>query len=641
MSEQIGRVLDGRYRLVAPIGTGASATVYLADDVRLRRRVAVKILHPQLAGDEQFLRRFQAEAQAAAALNDPHIMAVYDWGRDEVPYLVTEYLGGGSLRGVLDSGERLSLSQALLVGLQATRGLEYAHSRGFVHRDIKPANLLFGDDERLRIADFGLARALAEAGWTEPGTMVGTVRYASPEQAKGAQLDPKSDVYSLGLTLIEAVSGEVPFTADTALATLMARVDNQVELDREQFGPLRQVLERACRPDPADRPDAGELAVSFMAAAESLPRPAPIPLAGALAAGGAEVADELDLTNVAPVLDDDDDAFAVVGAAAGRPASDGEAPLSKRQQRKAAKAAARAGRRRRRWPWVVAALVVVAVAAAATVWALDTFKTPTYPVEDFTGAYEDDVRSLVAEYGWNVVVNPDRETGSEVGTVLRQSPEPGTLLEEGADSVLTIWVSIGNELVELPVGLEGAHRDEVVQRLADVNLGVGAERPEPHEEIPVGHVIRVDHADVLAEHDTVDLVVSSGPMPRLVPEVPVETTYEEMASRLEALQLVAERGEEASRTIPEGFVIRLDPATGTEVPRDSTVRVIVSTGLPMVEVPDVSGLTEASASQRLVDAGLEVGSRDGPARRLVRATDPPAGRMVREGTVVNIITRDR
>src|SRR5437870_2075467 len=189
--DQVGRVLGGRYRLIAPVGTGASATVFMADDVQLQRRVAVKILHPSLAEDAAFLKRFRAEAQAAAALSHPNVMAVYDWGHDgesstSTPYLVLEYLAGGSLRSMLDRGRQLSPSQALLVGLEAARGLDYAHRRGFVHRDIKPANLLFGQDRRLRIADFGLARAIAEAAWTEPdGVVLGTARYASPEQAPG------------------------------------------------------------------------------------------------------------------------------------------------------------------------------------------------------------------------------------------------------------------------------------------------------------------------------------------------------------------------------------------------------------------------------------------------------------------------
>ncbi|MPY95895.1 MAG: protein kinase, partial [Acidimicrobiia bacterium] len=230
VSEHVGRVLGGRYRLLSPVGIGASAQVFLAEDVQLRRRVAVKVLHPALADDPVFQRRFQAEAQAAAALNHPNIVAVYDWGSDDLPFLVTEYLDGGNLRTVLAQPEPMSVSQALVVGLDAARGLHFAHSRGFVHRDVKPANLLFGGDRRLRVADFGLARALAEAAWTEPeGVVLGTARYASPEQAAGEALDGRSDVYSLALVLVECVTGRVPHLADTAVGTLRGRVGRAVE----------------------------------------------------------------------------------------------------------------------------------------------------------------------------------------------------------------------------------------------------------------------------------------------------------------------------------------------------------------------------------------------------------------------------
>ncbi|HEX9259569.1 MAG TPA: PASTA domain-containing protein, partial [Acidimicrobiales bacterium] len=282
-SDQVGRVLGGRYRLLAPVGAGASAAVYLADDVQLQRRVAVKLLHASLAGDPAFAKRFRAEAQAAAALNHPNVLAVYDWGEESgIAYLVTEFLGGGSLRSVLDRGRTLSPSQALVVGLEACKGLNYAHRRGLVHRDIKPANLLFGEDGRLRIADFGLARAIAEAAWTEPaGVVLGTARYASPEQATGKAVDGKTDVYSLALTLVEAVTGEVPFAADTTVATLMNRVDKLLPVSAE-MGALAPVLERAGRPDPAERFSAAELGKALHEAASRLPRPQPLPLVATL-----------------------------------------------------------------------------------------------------------------------------------------------------------------------------------------------------------------------------------------------------------------------------------------------------------------------------------------------------------------------
>ncbi|QGG94630.1 protein kinase domain-containing protein [Actinomarinicola tropica] len=665
MSDLIGRVLDGRYRLVAPIGTGASGRVFLADDVRLRRRVAVKVLHPSLADDESFLRRFQAEAHAAAALNHPHVMAVYDWGRDDVPYLVTEYLGGGSLRAMLDKGRRLTVSQALLVGLEATRGLDYAHRRGFVHRDVKPANILFGDDQRLRIADFGLARALAEAGWTEPsGAVLGTARYASPEQARGEMVDGKADVYALGLTLIEAVSGQVPFAADTTIATLMARVDKEVELD-DSFGPLRPVLERACRPDAAERPDAGALAVAFMAAAEKLPRPETLPLVGAVEGDvvGADPSDatihgaEPDPTLASPVVNvpapDPTTAVAVPADAlsprARRKAARAEAKAAKKASKEAATlAAAEAdeGRRRRRWPWVLVALLVAAVVGVGTAVAVRNLTEPTlYPVDDYVGALADDVEEIVAEYGWTVERELERRTGVPVGTILEQDPAPDTELEEGAESVLRLVVAEGNELTDVPADLVGAPREQVEAALAEAGLAVGEVTEDWSEDVPAGHVIEVRIPEdqlvegQLPEETAIGLLVSAGPIPRTLPGVAEGASYDSVAADLEADGLVPERVTEASETVPEGAVIRTEPGEGEQVPRGSTVRVIVSSGLPFVTVPDVAGMDEDEAIERLEDAGLTVGTRVGPPRRSVLVTDPPAGESVRQGTEVTIYTR--
>ncbi len=290
LTSETGRVLGGRYRLVAPVGVGTSSRVFLAVDTQLRRRVAVKLLHEALAEDEAFLRRFRAEARAASALSHPNILAVFDWGEDRsgdfvVPYLVTEYLGGGSLRDILDRSAPLTPSQALVVGLDAARALAHAHKRGLVHRDVKPANLLFDEDGRLRLADFGLARALAEASWTEPsGIAAGTARYSSPEQALGRRLDGRSDVYSLALVLVECATGSVPFAGETTAATLTLRTQGDLELGPE-LGGLRSVLERAGRLDPDERPEAAEFEIGLMAAAEELERPAPLPVVPTLGDG--------------------------------------------------------------------------------------------------------------------------------------------------------------------------------------------------------------------------------------------------------------------------------------------------------------------------------------------------------------------
>ena len=277
--EQVGRVIGGRYRLLAVVGAGASAQVFAADDARLGRRVAVKLLHPALAGDATFLRKFQAEARLAASLNHRNVLHVYDWGdEDGMPYLVLEYLGGGSLRSLLDAGRLLSPQQAATIGAEAANGLAYAHRRGLVHRDIKPANLLFDDDGRLLVADFGLARALAEAAITEPiGTVMGTARYASPEQVEGRPVDDRTDVYSLALTLYESVTGRVPFAGDTTVATLMARVGAVLPPARE-LGPLAPVLAQAAISEPLARLDAAGLATELEMLLQELEPPEPLPL---------------------------------------------------------------------------------------------------------------------------------------------------------------------------------------------------------------------------------------------------------------------------------------------------------------------------------------------------------------------------
>ncbi|MEY2459807.1 MAG: eukaryotic-like serine/threonine-protein kinase, partial [Acidimicrobiaceae bacterium] len=459
MTDQIGRVLSGRYRLIAPVGSGASALVYLADDTRLRRRVAVKLLHQALAEDEAFLRRFRAEAQAAAALNHPHVLAVYDWGDDErEPYLITEYLGGGSLRAMLDAGRRLTPSQTLMIGLEAARGLEYAHTRGFVHRDIKPANLLFGEEGRLRIGDFGLARALAEAAWTEPaGAMLGTARYACPEQARGEAADGKGDVYSLALVLIEAVTGRVPFAADTTIATLMARVDTPVEVSAE-LGPLRRVLERAGRPDPAERPDAGEFALGLLAASEELPRPEALPLAGATAGAGDITIVDHDPTQLPPVRTGEP-AFAT-GAAPPPP----PAPTP---------------RGRRRWPIVVAAIAAVLVLTASAAFAWKTLVVPSHKVPQLIGLSEQQATSAIQAKHWQLRRIDGRKDGAKKGEVIAQDPAEGKSLDE--KKTVSITVSLGHTLVNVPPDLGGKRLDEATAALTQAGLVVGTQTKQNDE----------------------------------------------------------------------------------------------------------------------------------------------------------------
>ena len=637
MTDQIGRVLSGRYRIIAPLGTGTSAQVYLADDVRLRRRVAVKLLHAALAEDESFLRRFRAEAQAAAALSHPNIVAVYDWGDDDgTPYIVTEYLSGGSLRSVLDDGGRLTPSQVLLVGLEATRALDYAHRRGFVHRDVKPANLLFGEEGRLRVADFGLARALAEAAWTEPqGAVLGTARYASPEQAQGEPVDGRADVYSLGLVLIEAVTGSVPFTADTTIATLMARIGKPVPVP-DELGPLQKPLQRAGQPLPADRPDAGELAIALMACAEDLPRPEPLTLRSA--------ATVVDLTAVPEA-----DATMHGGSAhaPSRVAEPGDATVVNVPIMPSPSAPwvledeldADDPPRRRRWPVVVVTVVLASLLGIAAAWAVLEARAPRYEVPVLVGNTEAAARAAVDGYGWEIDRQTDRKDDSEPGTVLRTDPDAGDQLKKG--DTLVIYVSLGNELAPVPADLVGKTIEDATAALVAAGGFVPKVTPAHDEQKAAGIVLAVnpESSGDQPKGSEITLTVSDGPEPRTVPSGLAGGTYDQAAAALAGVQLGATKVEEFSDIVEPGKVIELRPGEGEPAARDSKVEVVVSKGPDTVTVPKINGTDLNGAIAKLEAAGLTVGEVFGPAQGKPFITDPPAGSKVKRGTTVDIYLR--
>jgi len=605
----VGRILGGRYRLLASIGAGASARVYLADDITLRRRVAVKVLHAGLADDPQFQRRFRAEAQSAASLNNPHVLGVFDWGNDGVPFLVTEYLGGGSLRSMLDADHRLSISQALLVGLEAARGLDYAHDRDLVHRDIKPANLLFDEDGRLRIADFGLARAIAEAGWTnESGSMVGTARYAAPEQARGERVGPAADVYALALSINEAVCGEVPFTSDTVVGTLMARAETPFE-PHVDTGPLQPVLRRAGALDPDDRPSAGELVASFLATASDLARPAPLPLVSPTTAA------------VAPSLDPTQHGTLHVVSA----------PPSASPVEETTPA--------RRWPWAILLALIVGLGAAAGLAAWQGGVETPDTVPDVAGASRPDAIAALAEFGWELDFSDTRAPGTELDEIVRTDPAAGTELAEGEPLVL--YVSLGEPLVAVPdvVGLAvGEARD----RLTEAGLGVGDIREVPDEAVAVGLVVDAvapARAAELEPGTTVDLVVSAGPEDRVVPAVPDSGLAADAVAALVDLRLTTREVTEFSETVPAGQIVRFEPTPGAFVPVGTEVVIVVSDGPAPRAVPPVIGLDVDEATVILEDAGFVVIGVQGSPALPVLATDPPAGEVHAKGTEIVIATR--
>ncbi len=573
-----GRVLAGRYLLHGAIGTGASGRVYLADDQRLRRKVAVKVLHAALSDDAAFLRRFRAEAQLAASLRHSNIVTVYDWGEDEVPFMVLELLEGGSLRSMLDQGTLLTIAQAARVGRDVASALEYAHARDVLHRDIKPANLLFDEHGVVRVADFGLARALAEASWTEPaGGMLGTARYASPEQATGVQLDARSDLYSLALVLVESVTGRVPFASDTALGMLTARTQRPL-IAPDELGPLAAVVDRAGRLKPDERyPDAGTMRQALTDVGDVLSPPSPLVLAGML-----DHADPHPTSVAAPAPPPlfDQDAAELLRSPTPEPARE---KLSSRDKIRAPRPMGQ----RRLVPWVVAVVMLAVVALAASAFARVSGAS-TISVPGLVGRTREEAGVLAKEHRltvvWRSEASPD-----PAGVVIDQSPDPG---EWTSARQVRAVVSTGPANVKVPE-IKGKSWAAVKKALLDAGFVVPTPVQQYNTVFPRGAVMKVTPpaGTEIAPDATVNVVVSLGHAPVNVPDV-TKISYPNAVGALTALQFKVKKGQDVlSNDIPKGQVAYTIPRAGRPAVFGSTVVVRVSRGPIMVTVPNLLGLT--------------------------------------------------
>ncbi len=670
--------LGDRYELVSTIGSGASAEVYHATDLRLNRGVAVKQLRSDLSQDRRFQKLFRAEAHLAAQLSHPHIVTVFDWsddadGVDGGAYIVTELLGGGTLRDILDNGGPFTESQAAFVGLQAAQGLAFAHEQGLVHRDIKPANLLFGVDGRVRIADFGIARAVVEAAWTEPeGVLIGTARYAAPEQAVVASVDSQADVYSLALCLYECLTGEVPLVRDSALGTMQLRQTESVPAD-SALGALTNAILGAGQADPNKRWHAADLLGELLVVCQTMPDPEPLALidltdhrptpdANVRFNTGGDVIIVGDDGSSDIALPSDDPSFeegrgesgyadtAVSGSGARHdPGYDTDAPFDQQivsddDQPK-----------QRRWGRRLAALslLILAGGAAAGGWYYSTLQNPTevislgiptFEVEDFTitGSSLDEIKAQAAEQGLTVVLTEQYQDGTEAGDILSQSPAADQTMSPGDE--LTIVVSLGPELRVVPE-IVGKTVDDARLAVTNAKLVVGKVEERADEDVAAGVVLEATIAGqpavVQSEFitgTTVDLIASSGPAPRVVPSL-VGLTADGAAAAMGGTGLNLISSEDFSTTVVEGEIISMSPDAGTSVARGTDVTVVISKGKPFIEVPDVIGLPAAEAADKLEAAGFEVIDTVGAPNGEVLGTDPPAGESYRLGKQIVILTR--
>ncbi len=696
----VGDLFADRYRIVRLASSGANTAIFDASDEQTGRSVTLKLVRPRLAASPTFRNRFDETMRAVAALSHPNIAAVYDWGISRVAdtstaYVVNEYLAGGSLRDLFDRGRQLTPSQALGVGLDVCRALDHAHRRRFVHAELTPSKIVFGDDRRLRVIDFGLARLLSAPSWQQPDSVPNHVAwYAAPEQGQGEQVDGRADVYALALTLHEAVTGTLPFKSDSTVATLSARVGRLMPVSAD-LGPLASVLERAGRPDAAERATAAEFGKGLLQAASKLPRPEPLPLlstglfdtpveqlrdpddptGGVFRPGTSVVApppvvvvplDEPDTAEqiatdgdpdvTVPIVTADDLVIAPIDAerhaTVGAPAAVGPAddlvidPHATTLHRAVEAAPQPLPRRRRGFPWkILLGLMVVGALVALGVLATQLFQRPTSPVPDLVGMRVAEAQNMIAANGWEIDVQRERSDDVPVvDQVVRTAPGAGVELAEGEPFLIV--VSDGPLLRELPDST-GLPLSEASTALVALQLDV--EQVEQFDEtVPPLTVISwsvpgdptLTVGSMVEPGTVVQLVSSLGPAPRIVPNLIGLTVAEAGALLTEQRLTLIEAEQVFSDDFPPGTIVAQNLPEGSEVLRDGQVAVQISRGPDLIVFPDIAGAVNyEQAAAILGGAGFQpvlvFGDAQGAIQSITIDGDAPTvGNQYRRGAIV-------
>ena len=675
-SATTGLVIAGRYELVARRGSVADGAIFQAFDQQQERTVDIKLLSPLIASNPEINRAFRRLANQLTELSHPNVVAVYDFGvatvgHERHPYLVTEHLPGGNLRTIIDRGRKLTPSQAVVIGLDACRGLDHIHRRGAIHSEIRPENLVFGEDRRLRLDNLGLAGLNAAAhGHHSSDLDINVAKYASPEQALRQGITAKTDVYSLTLCLVESITGELPFVGDTTATTLNNRIDKLLPVSAD-LGPLASVFEHAGRPDPTERSSAGELGRDMMQVAGTLPRPTPLPIAGTgpslfEAPEGHETTSELtrfrDPTGTlhVPLAADLEPSGAmrrpgdVTGAI---PRMD--ATGSMRRPLDASGAVSRprvvqveedqgddqndAGARRPVLLYLMIALGLI-VATILGVVAYHKLSTPSYSVPNLVGFEEGEARNAVSGNGWKISVQAQQDDSQPAGKIFKTLPVAGAKLKKS--NVLVLYISTGATLATLP-DITGKVLTDVTPQMQALGLTFTATE-QFDETVAPGTVISwsvpvqpaLTAGAQVVKGTEVTALVSKGPAPRTVPQL-VGLTLDVATTQLTAMQLtIVNDGEAFSDTQPAGTIVLQSIPYKTGVDRGTTIHVQVSKGPDLVAVPALSGvLTDVTA--QLQAAGLTVGKVTGdPTLPLISASSGgnpvAAGGQLKRGAAVDL-----
>lgn len=626
----VGEIVDGRYRVVRHLADGGMATVLLATDTRLDRDVALKVMRADLAADESFVSRFQREARSAARLSHPNVVPVFDQGEDDGRvFLAMEYIDGRTVREVIDTEGALTPRAALDLMEAALTGLSAAHDAGYIHRDVKPENILLADEGPVKVADFGLARAVTSHTATD-GVLFGTVAYLSPEQVERGIADARSDVYAAGLILFELLTGTRAIEGESPIHVAFQHVHEGVPAPSERVpglpAALDDLVELATHRDPDERPrDAADYLEALRQTRAGLSpdqldtRPDHAPRA----AGAAPTVAHPRPSRTRAL----DPAAGSARVATGTSAADGTTPPADHAP------ASRSGRRR----GILALLLALLLLAGGGYWYATAGPGASVTVPDVAGESREDAASTLGARDLDLAEQEAFDEEVPAGEAITSNPPSGAEADKGSD--VTVVFSKGPERYEVP-DLAGTSEAAAKKALEDRNLTPGKASEDWHDSVDKGRVISSSPAagTEVKRDASVSYVVSKGPEPVDVPTVTGKTA-DAATSALEDAGLEATRAEDAySSSVPKGSVISQSPASGTLTP-GGTVTLTVSKGPEMVTVPQVEGLSKAAATRKLEAAGFTVSSQNflGAPLDEVRASRPGGGATAPKGSTVTIL----
>lgn len=634
----IGRLIDGRYQVRSRIARGGMATVYLATDLRLERKVAIKVMHSHLADDQSFAQRFIQEARSAARLAHPNVVNVFDQGEDSgMAYMVMEYLPGITLRDLLRDFSKLTPAQTLDILDSVLAGLAAAHQAGIIHRDIKPENVMLADDGRIKLADFGLARAVS--AHTDAGqALLGTIAYLSPELVSRGVADARSDVYAVGIMLYEMLTGEQPYVGDDAVHIAYQHTNEQVPAPSSKVAGVPRAFDElvawATQRQPEDRPaDAGVLLAKLREFEQSpdgldnatvvMPR-ATVAMALADAGTGAAAAASSDADETVAFRSDL------------LPGSDDPQLAHLSPEERAAYLSRRKQVRRNRLVAILIALALI-VAGTGGWWML--FGPGSYvEVPVTSGLAPDQAIQDLEKAGFTTATVETNSAEVAAGLVIDTDPPAGS--RQPKNTLVTVKVSIGPSLIDFPT-VKGLTETAASELLESFTLEPSV--TEFAGDVPNGQVIRATDPNgteigaTYPEKAPVVLVISIGPVPDVTGQ-PLASAQ----SKLEAVGLVVVvESEQFNDSIPAGSVVSATPAA-TPVRPGVTMNLIVSKGPELVAVPNVAGRPMREAIKTLQNAGFDVDyaiNEQFVDYATVASTNPAGGSMARKGSTVTIKAR--